>query len=216
MCAAFTGEASLVCLMILCSPWQSVHSGAWVMPLASAWPCTLARYCSTTSLWHMPQVSGTAMRKRLRLGGQQLVRAAVAQGAIGRAFVAALRAMAVHAAGVVAGLVLWQVTHCGLGILAGCGILLVRVVAGVAGQPLVSALLQFLPLIVAGSALRGRRRLSAAYAVAPAAPSNKANKGGTEPSARSMIMPGSSSYYTPMLLFWTQLCQTYSPPRITP
>src|ERR1035438_2686250 len=68
MCAAFTGDASLVCLMILCSPWQSVHSGACVMPAASAWPCTLARYCSTTSLWHMPHVSGTAMRKACDFG----------------------------------------------------------------------------------------------------------------------------------------------------
>ena len=58
-----------MCLMILCSPWQSVHSGAWVMPRASAWPCTLARYCSTTSVWHMPQVSGTAVRKACDLGG---------------------------------------------------------------------------------------------------------------------------------------------------
>src|SRR6185369_2769858 len=38
MCAAFTGEASLVCLKILCSPWQSVQSGAWVTPRARAWP----------------------------------------------------------------------------------------------------------------------------------------------------------------------------------
>ena len=36
---------------------------------ASAWPCTLARYCSTTSVWHMPQVSGTAVRKACDLGG---------------------------------------------------------------------------------------------------------------------------------------------------
>ena len=29
---------ALLGLMILCSPWQSVQSGAWVMPLARAWP----------------------------------------------------------------------------------------------------------------------------------------------------------------------------------
>src|ERR1019366_6679133 len=62
MCAAFTGEASLVCLRIRCSPWQSVHSGACVTPRASACPCTLARYCPATLLWHMSQVSGTAAR----------------------------------------------------------------------------------------------------------------------------------------------------------
>src|SRR6266545_713163 len=69
MLAVLTGEAALVCLMMACSPWQSVHSGAWVTPRASAWPCTLARNCSTTSVWHMPQVSGTAVRKACDLGG---------------------------------------------------------------------------------------------------------------------------------------------------
>ena len=68
MCAAFTGEAALVCLRMLCSPWQSVHSGACVTPRASAWPCTLARNCSTTSLWHIPQVSGTAVRNSADFG----------------------------------------------------------------------------------------------------------------------------------------------------
>src|SRR4051812_36064780 len=63
MWPAFTGEAALLGLMILCSPWQSVQSGAWVMPRANAIPWTLARYCSTTAVWHIPQVSGTAMRK---------------------------------------------------------------------------------------------------------------------------------------------------------
>ena len=39
------------------------------MPRASAWPWTLARNWSTTSVWHMPQVSGTAMRKACDFGG---------------------------------------------------------------------------------------------------------------------------------------------------
>jgi hypothetical protein len=38
MCNALTGEAALVCLMILCSPWQSVQSGACVIPRAKACP----------------------------------------------------------------------------------------------------------------------------------------------------------------------------------
>jgi hypothetical protein len=66
--AAFTGEAALVCLMMLCSPWQSVHRGAWETPLASACPWMLARYWSTTSLWHMPQVSGTPARNAWDFG----------------------------------------------------------------------------------------------------------------------------------------------------
>src|ERR1039458_8142685 len=65
----FTGLAALVCFRILCSPWQSVHSGACVTPRASAVPCTLDRNCSTTSVWHMPQVSGTALRKAWDFGG---------------------------------------------------------------------------------------------------------------------------------------------------
>src|ERR1019366_2160598 len=36
MCAALTVEAALPGLRILCSPWQSVHKGAWVTPFASA------------------------------------------------------------------------------------------------------------------------------------------------------------------------------------
>jgi hypothetical protein len=63
MLLAFTGEATLVCLRMSCSPWQSVQSGACVTPRASAWPWTLARNSSTTPLWHMAQVSGTALRK---------------------------------------------------------------------------------------------------------------------------------------------------------
>src|SRR5262249_1190334 len=62
LCAVFPWLDWLVCLRMLCSPWQSVQSGACVMPRANACPWTLARYCSTTSLWHMPQVSGTAVR----------------------------------------------------------------------------------------------------------------------------------------------------------
>src|SRR6185369_17122463 len=67
--AAFTGEAALLGLMILCSPWQSPQSGAWVTPRATACPCTLARYCSTTCVWHIEQVSGTAVRNACDFGG---------------------------------------------------------------------------------------------------------------------------------------------------
>src|SRR5260370_40342876 len=45
MLLTFTGLSALVCLRILFSPWQSVHSGAWVTPRASAWPRTLGRNC---------------------------------------------------------------------------------------------------------------------------------------------------------------------------
>ena len=37
--------------------------------LFSAWPWTLVRNWSTTSLWHMPQVSGTPLRNAWDFGG---------------------------------------------------------------------------------------------------------------------------------------------------
>src|SRR5579864_9629044 len=58
----FTGEAALLGGRMECSPWQSVHTGACKMPRATALPCTLAWYAVATSVWHMPQVSGTAAR----------------------------------------------------------------------------------------------------------------------------------------------------------
>ncbi len=62
MCRTCTGEDSLVCGSMECSPWQSVHSGAEGTPRSMAWPWTLALYCWTTSLWHIAQASGTILR----------------------------------------------------------------------------------------------------------------------------------------------------------
>ena len=113
------------------------------------------------------------MRKVWLLGGQQFMRAAVAHGAIGRAFVAAFPLLPVDAAGVIAGLVLMarcarRLRHSG-----GMGILVVRLVTGFAGQPRVSALLEFLPLIVAGNAI--------GCAQVPGGCPEKKNEGRTEP-----------------------------------
>ncbi len=55
-------------------------------------------------------------------------------------------------------------------------ILLVGIVTGFAGQPLVSALLQFVPLFVTGSALRGRR-LGCCLSKGANCPKQKANEG---------------------------------------
>src|ERR1035441_10250884 len=68
MLPAYTGEAVLLGARMECSPWQSVQSGACVMPLASACPWTLVRNCPATSLWHIPQVSGTFCRNSADLG----------------------------------------------------------------------------------------------------------------------------------------------------
>jgi len=123
----------------------------------------LAVYAGAVLLHYFAMAHAAGIRhggaESLRLGGQQLMRAAMAQGAIGRTFVAGLARQAVDAAGVVARLVFMAGDALRLGDVGRVRILLVRVVTGVAGQPLVSALLQLLPLIVAGSALRGRRRI---------------------------------------------------------
>ena len=86
----------------------------------------------------------------LRFGRQQFVRAAVAEGAIGRALIPALARLAVHAEGVIARLVLVASGAHGLGNARGVRILLVGFVTGIARQPRVRALRQFLPLVVAG------------------------------------------------------------------
>ena len=108
---------------------------------------------SATSLWHMPQVSGTAVRNAWDLGSSNLVRAAVAQGAIRGALVAALALLAVDAEGVIAGLVRMASGAFGLGDAGRVGSGVVTAVAGVAGESGVSALGEFLPLVVASRAI---------------------------------------------------------------
>ena len=177
---ALTLLSALVCFRILCSPWQSVQSGACVTPRARAWPCTLARNCLTTSVWHMPQVSGTAVRKAWDFGRQQFVGAAVAEGAIGRAFIAALARLAVDALVVVAGLIGVAGEAGRFGNIRRVRNFVVRFVAGVAGEGGVRALGEFLPLLVAGGALGAAS--SAAYRSAPATPAKRPKS--TEPSLR--------------------------------
>ena len=111
---------------------------------------------STTSVWHMPQVSGTAVRKAWDFGAQQFVGAAVAQGAIGRAFVAALARLAVDTLFVVAGLVGVARDAGRLGDIGRMGDFVVGLVAGIAGERGMRALGEFRPLIVTGGAF-GRR-----------------------------------------------------------
>ncbi len=93
--------------------------------------------------------------KRLGLGVQQLVRAPMAQRAIRRAFVAVLPRLAVDADGVIASLVGVASGADGLGDARRVGGRVVPVVAGVAGDPGVSALGELLPLVVAGRAVHG-------------------------------------------------------------
>ena len=117
---------------------------------------------------------GDGRAEYLRLGRQQLVGAAVAERAIRRALVSVLAGLAVHAAGVIAGLVLVAGGTNRLGNAGGVGILFVGFVAGVAGQPRVSALFQLLPLVVAGSALSGWR-LVGCFEIGAGCPEDQAN-----------------------------------------
>ena len=91
--------------------------------------------------------------ERLRFGRQQFVRGAVAQDAIGRAFVTVFAGLAVYAAGVLVGLAGMAGQAIRLGDIGGMGIGFVGIVTDVAGQPRVRALGQLRPLIVAGSAV---------------------------------------------------------------
>jgi hypothetical protein len=121
MLLALTLLAALVCLRILCSPWQSVHNGAWVTPRARAWPCTLERNCSTTSVWHTYRRYRGQWCGRTGISEEQFVRTAVAQGAIGGALIAALTSLPVDALIVIAGLIgvageadgLWNIRRVG-------------------------------------------------------------------------------------------------------
>ena len=103
----------------------------------------------------MPQVSGTADAEGLGFRRQQFVGAAVAEGAIGRAFVAALAGLAVDALVVVAGLVGVAGDAGRFGDIRGVRDLVVRLVAGIAGERRVRALRELLPLLVAGGASGG-------------------------------------------------------------
>jgi hypothetical protein len=122
----------------------------------------LAVYATAVLLYHVGMAHPASVRNRhpksLRFGRDQFMGAAVAERAIGRAFVARLARQPVHAAGIIARLVRMAGDALRFGDAGRMRIFFVRVVTGVAGEVFVGALRQFLSLFVAGSALRGRRR----------------------------------------------------------
>ena len=124
--------------------------------------------------------------ERLRFGRQQFVRVAVAQGTIGRAFVAALTGLAVYAKGVVAGLFGMAGRAIRLGNIGGMGIPVVGIVTDFAGQPFVRALGQLRPLVVAGRAIRGGIR---GAKIGAGRSKKQAQQGGTEPQAQAGECP---------------------------
>ena len=90
----------------------------------------------------------------LRFRGKQFMRAAVAEGAIGGAFVAALAGLSMGAFGIIGGLRV-VAGHAGRFCDVGrMGILIVRFVAGIAGKGGMRALGELCPLLVACGALR--------------------------------------------------------------
>jgi hypothetical protein len=103
------------------------------------------------------------------------VRASVAHAAIGSALISVLPRLAVHAEGVVGRLVLMASGTYRLGNAGGVWILLVGFVTGIARQPRMCALLQFLPLVVSGGArsacrVRGCQQIDASRAEEKADP----------------------------------------------
>ena len=52
------GTSPSVGCRIACAVWQSVQTGTFMLPAASALPCTPPRYSSFTPPWHAPQVFG--------------------------------------------------------------------------------------------------------------------------------------------------------------
>ena len=59
---AFTVEALSAAPRMLCSPWQLVQTGASVMPLARALPCTEAEYWAKMARWQVPHTWGMFVR----------------------------------------------------------------------------------------------------------------------------------------------------------
>jgi hypothetical protein len=98
----------------------------------------------------------------LGFGGEEFVGTPVAQGTIRRAFIPSLAGEPVGALGVVARLIGVAVDAGGFFDVSRMRILIVFLVAGVAGEGGVGALGKFIALIVAGDALRlgrfGRRK----------------------------------------------------------
>ena len=196
MCAAFTGEASLVCLSDLV---LAVAVGAQ-RRLRDAARQRLPVHAGPILLGDFAVAHAAGVRhggaERLRAGRQQFVRASVAQGAIGSALIAVLARLAVHAERVVARLVLMASGAHGLGNARGVRILLVGFVTGIARQPRVRALRQFLPLVVAGGArsagrARGCQRMGAGPRQAEGR--SMRNRG----AGQSRKVPGSASHYNP-------------------
>jgi hypothetical protein len=96
---------------------------------------------------------GDRRAEGLGFRGKELVGSTVAQGAIGRALIAALTGLAVDALIVIAGLIGVAGEARRLRDIRGVWDFFVRLVTGIAGEICVRALGELLPLLVAGCAL---------------------------------------------------------------
>ena len=149
---ALTGDALSVCLWMECSPWQSEHRGR----LGDAPRHGLAVHAG----FILGDYAGVACAAGVgrggpifgRLGVEQLVRAAMADGAIG-GLIAFLRRHAVDAAGVVLGFIGVAGGALRLGGVRRMREFVVIGVTGIAAESRVGALLQLLRLVMAGRAV---------------------------------------------------------------
>jgi len=64
----FTGEDGSLARTIVCSPWQSVHTGESAIPPRIPFPWTLFSYCSRIPAWHFPHIVGMFCRWVADLG----------------------------------------------------------------------------------------------------------------------------------------------------
>ena len=63
-----TDEDGSLTLAIVCSPWQSVHTGDSAIPARIPFPWTLFSYVSRIPEWHFPHRVGMFCRKVADLG----------------------------------------------------------------------------------------------------------------------------------------------------
>ena len=58
-----TDEVGFSGALIRWIPWQSAHEGDWLLPRATALPCTLVSYSPAIFLWQLPHVAEILLRK---------------------------------------------------------------------------------------------------------------------------------------------------------
>jgi hypothetical protein len=71
---SLTGESGLIFALIPWMPWQVVHVGESLLPLAASSPWMLSVNSLVISAWHVPQVCGIFDRKIVDFGSMRDLR----------------------------------------------------------------------------------------------------------------------------------------------